>query len=1413
MEKEILHNCPVLASYKVYYEWETDLMSFLRLHNIASIIDGTEPRPVYPAATVDTVAAGPVLRSSKKSTTVPGSPVDPDVKPDSSSAAPPNAIAVAAWQKRDQDWQKKNEMAKAAILAKTGSLARNMVKGKEDAAAMWKTLQATFKVINPQMRNNLKMELHNLRLRSGVDPEKHQEAFYRIIDKLDWAGTRLDDEEVCDLFLDSLGDYGRDFRLIWLTKPDVHRNQVTLVNDFMTFMESQKRWKSGGSHDNPIVLGALAKRMHSKPSKLAQRMHNDPPKTQSTSAKKPESQGRSQTQSQPKKADDEDVKCFKCQEYGHYASTCTNPRNNDPKLRALPARRKSEFVYELASPALSGPATLVAMKSTVGQHRYLLDSGASVHIVKDMNLLVDIVPMENPVTLEGIAGSIKVEHVDKLVWMVEPYRLTFSDVQYNPNILFSILSTGRLLDAGWKINMTPEGGTIKRESVIIPLEREMGVHFVNFDAAYCVRPVTRSSTAKRLTSRTNPPLSPKEIAYIGAILESLRVWHERLGHVGVSSLKRMIEAGHLADYKFDPNDSFKTTDCVVCLDTKSMKLPFNKEAYKAKAVLELIHSDTAGPFEPGENGIKYYLTFINDYTKFLKVYFLPDRGKVSTCWPEYVALVERAFDAKVKRLRTDGALEYTGDTGRYNRAHGIVHQVTAPYSPQNNDVAERYNRTIKEMAASMLQGGKIPQMYWAYAVQYASCIINFSGFLERNFNRDNIPKFHELYGRSEHFQFTLRKFGCDAWAKIPSEIRPKADLTAPKTIRGKFLGIVQEGPGAFILDEGQKRIFVSRNVAFPEVDLEATPSVRNDTENDSDDEEIEDSTSNDRNSSEGTGNAHINSSYSIDATNARPIPGGEPDEGTEDGEVGVVALALLAYLEHPTEQDPLTWAEAMKSKFGPDWFAAAMREFKSMEEKKVWKEVIVPEGAKKLGTKWVWKTKRNENREVLKRKGRLVAKGFEQIWGIHYLDTFSPVARLGTMRMLLSIAYRRGLVTRQLDVETAYLNAPLKIPNYIEFPEGYTPRNPEATGLEVTKALYGLTQSAREWWEELNTFLTKDLGFKMSIGDWGLYVKDVDTDHAIFILAYVDDFLLVGQTEDVSTTTKSLMTRWKMTDAGSAKWMLGVRIQRTPTMLALSQQAYIEALSDRYDLESLRSISTPLEHNAKLVPATDADLRADVKGYQSLVGALMWLSLGTRPDITYATNVLSRFNSDPTRHHYHQAMRVLRYLSTTRNLKLTTTSSSQMLVGYVDADWAGDVIDYKSTSGYAFFMQGMAVSWSSAKQDLVAQSSTESEYIALAAATNEATYLSNIVPDFGIKLASPIPILCDNQSAITLTGNPAFHKRSKHFGIRYHVTRNKIQDGTIRLTYCPTGDQVADIFTKSLPRHLHERHVKGLGLR
>ncbi len=289
-----------------------------------------------------------------------------------------------------------------------------------------------------------------------------------------------------------------------------------------------------------------------------------------------------------------------------------------------------------------------------------------------------------------------------------------------------------------------------------------------------------------------------------------------------------------------------------------------------------------------------------------------------------------------------------------------------------------------------------------------------------------------------------------------------------------------------------------------------------------------------------------------------------------------------------------------------------------------------------------------------------------------------------------------------------------------------------------------------------------------------------------------------------------------MTDLGELSWILGIHVIRNleEGWISISQQKYLEEVLERFDKANLRPISTPSLPNQHLVRLSSPEV--DAKHFQSALGALMYLMLGTRPDIAYTVAALGRHAANPGVEHQHALDRLFRYLRGTSNYKLVYqhgVTDGDDLVGYVDADWGSDVNDHKSTSGYVFKLAGGAISWSSKKQGCVALSSTEAEYVAGAHAAKEAIWLGRLFAGLQQPFTFPISLRIDNQSAIAIAKNPEFHNRTKHIDIRYHFLRHKVESGELTLDYLPTNDQPADVLTKGLAREKHDRFVEEMGLR
>ena len=353
---------------------------------------------------------------------------------------------------------------------------------------------------------------------------------------------------------------------------------------------------------------------------------------------------------------------------------------------------------------------------------------------------------------------------------------------------------------------------------------------------------------------------------------------------------------------------------------------------------------------------------------------------------------------------------------------------------------------------------------------------------------------------------------------------------------------------------------------------------------------------------------------------------------------------------------------------------------------------------------------------------------------------------------------------------------------------------PERMCCLLRKSLYGLKQSPREWHICLTKFLESQ-GFKRTNFDPCLFFRQ---EPLCFIDIYVDDlFLFAKEDQYLKKIIQELSNKFKITDAGPISFGLGIHFTWTDKGLYLSQEAYLRSILDRYGFSECRTVGTPLEPNSSLHKGTPEEALDDISKYQSIVGSLMYAALGTRPDLAFPVMVLSQYSSCPTEAHLTAAKRVLRYLAHTINWKLFYPSkASPSLIGYADASYASCPDDRRSFMGNVFFLNDCAITWTSQKQKSVAVSTTEAEYMALSVATRQAIWLSNGLTEIGSPLVPHI--FCDNQGSLSLSKNLEIHKRSKHIDMYYYFIREKVDENQVTISYIPSKDNTADIFTKAL---------------
>ncbi|CAM8951545.1 unnamed protein product [Rhodiola kirilowii] len=411
----------------------------------------------------------------------------------------------------------------------------------------------------------------------------------------------------------------------------------------------------------------------------------------------------------------------------------------------------------------------------------------------------------------------------------------------------------------------------------------------------------------------------------------------------------------------------------------------------------------------------------------------------------------------------------------------------------------------------------------------------------------------------------------------------------------------------------------------------------------------------------------------------------------------------------------------------PEWKEAILEEIKALEKNATWEKVDLPKGKSIVGSKWIFTLKYNSDGSLERYKARLVAKGYTQTYGVDYSETFSPVAKLNTVRVLLSIAANLDWPLNQLDVKNAFLNGDLEEEVYMEPPPGFI----EKFGNKVCKlkrSLYGLKQSPRAWFERFTNFL-KSQGYTQGQSDHTLFVKKSTTNKMTVLIVYVDDIILTGDDlQEMIRLKQSLAKEFEIKDLGQLKYFLGMEIARSKRGIVVTQRKYILDLLKETGMSGCKPADTPTEPNVKLGDVKDG-VPVDKGRYQRLVGKLIYLS-HTRPDIAFAVSLVSQFMHCPCEEHLEAVYRIIRYLKSTPGKGLFFgKNKNRGIEVYTDADWAGSISDRRSTSGYCTFLWGNLVTWRSKKQSVVARSSAEAEFRSMAQGVCEILWLKRVLEE------------------------------------------------------------------------------------
>ncbi|GKB78161.1 putative ribonuclease H-like domain-containing protein [Tanacetum coccineum] len=960
------------------------------------------------------------------------------------------------------------------------------------------------------------------------------------------------------------------------------------------------------------------------------------------------------------------------------------------------------------------------------------------------------------VTFGGGEGRITIKGI------IRTPTLDFENVYYVKELQqFNLFSISQICDKKNRVLFTDTDCLVLSKDFMLP------------DESMVVLRVPRKHNLYTINLNNLSPRGNLACLVVKTSVDEYVKWHRRMGHMNYKNMNILVKGKqHKASYK-------------AITVVSSISKP-----------LQLLYMDLFGPTSIQSIDHKYYcLVITDDYSRFCWVFFLEHKDETYPILKDFINLVENQLNKKVKAIRCDNGTEFkNAHIIELYGSKGIKRDYSNARTPQQNGVAERKNRTLIEAARTMLADSKLPTMFWTEAVRTACYVLN-RVLVTSPHNKTPYALLTGNIPSVSHF----KPFGCHVTILNTSDHLGKFDGKADE---GYIVGYSASNRAYRVYNVPNKRVEETMNLRY----LEEKPNVqglghewyfdldyltdtlgyKRDKANqsagtqeastnpaeaepkDTSGDEVDDSpldsaeeifqqelarlkgqeqraTSDAKDAEE----LQKRASTKTVPTGSIPVPSG--DTTISPGDVSVPTGGVHCFLSGSQRMTilccaankrlPNVVAQALED---PSWVDAMQEEMQQFKFQNVWVLVDLPEGKYAIGTKWILKNKRDARGIVVRNKARLVAQGHRQEEGIDYDEVFAPVARIEAIRLFLAFASYMGFMVYQMDVKSAFLYGRIDEEVYVTQPKGFMdPQHPKKV-YKVVKALYGLHQAPRAWYATLSTFLLKH-GFLKK------HNRDI-----ILVQVYVDD-IIFGSTKKAWCNEFEALIKgeFEMSVMGELTFFLGLQVQQRLDGMFISQDKYVQEILKKFDLESVRTATTPYEA-PKPKSKNEPDCPINVHLYRSMIGSLMYLT-ASRPDIMFVVSACSRHQITPTTSNLEAVKKIFKYLKGQPKLGLWYPRESPfVLEAYSNSDYAG--ANRKSTTGGCQFLGRMLISWQCKKQTIVA-------------------YLFHCEAD-GFK-------------------NPVFHQRTKHIEIRHHFIRDANEKKLIQVLKIHIDDNVADLLTKA----------------
>lgn len=1317
------------------------------------------------------------------------------------------------------------------------------------ASYIWRKASTFYGKSKVEERHQSFIAFRDLQLKDN-DYFAYQQEFISLIEQHRRLEDPMTDSTYQEFFIAGLGNWNKSFIN---TKLDEHRR--------------------ANSHDGKIINLDLDALMEELAARASSYQKKDLPKKDNNSSKKANksssstdkpSDGKSTDKDRTKKSDKKSASsrkddkppiepCKICR--FRHPNTCfwEDPHNapqwwkdnNSLLLSKIPppvSQSKDMTVYSQGKIAAS-----FAANHADDSANWFFDTCASYHISPDRSAFISYAPLD-PSKLQpsdyvknANGGISACQGVGTVLVAIGDGSMILQNTRFNPAFESNLISHSALIRQGYHINMptsdsfnftSPDGGifeaAIDRTTDIIRISD-------------CLRPADSSpvsayASVKR-ASGTDDSNQPKK-----KIPLPIMEWHRRLCHLNKADILRLAR---------DPESAVAISGskdlpfCSICTQAHQTRHYSKKARTRQTRPLARIHMDLAGggktlnpdagldgteTIEPSRIGAKFVMILTDDATRFRWVFYLTKKSDAIDAFKDWLASIKKMGFNSPSYMVSDNEF-HSHDWITLRSQETIQWQPSNPYSQWQDGVSERAIKLVFDRArAMMLDAPHIPWKFWSDAVQQATAITNIlptSVPLYNDSTPDGIstnpdikPSVHKhplgAWFNTSADCSHIHRWGSPVWVHLHGLEKPITKLS-PRSKKCFLIGCI--GTNVYRCWDPEKDVVFNTGDIIFEDDhhtIEPTPVLQ---QQPADQTQLADRTqlADQKQLSNNSVDSQLN-----DADDAAPANSDtwlRPAKGFKIASIATAAAAPHTKNPSSSAEDdtPYSYKQAVSRPDAQKWKAGMEKEIQQLKEKNCWrliKRSDVPSGHKVITGRWVYKKKQIGDTPLdqdYQAKARWVIRG--NLMDKDFMESYAPVVSEPTTKLLMALSVQNSWHTRKGDVTLAFLNGEID-PNrkiYMAQPLGYREGDGDLV-CELQHSLYGLVPAARIWYDTFSAKM-KQLGFSVCAYDPGLWIHS--TRPSLYITTHVDDVSVYSKDDnDGQWAMDALAATFEMKDIGPATKFLGMKVtNHQDGSLTIDQHDYTLDLITSFGLADCYAVKTPIDAGLIINDQPDPTNPVDQKEYQRGVGALNWLAVKTRPDLSRAVGVLAQYNARPTRQAWAALKHTLRYLKGTLGTGITyrpstndsADISTNLPVGYTDSDWAGPLTgDRRSISGYLWKLAGAPIAWRSQKQTSIALSSNEAEYMAASEAAKEGVWLRNILKSLHLPQFDdpnhfpPLQLHIDNTGAIAMANDILVTKRSKHIDARYHFLKEKVADGCIEQRQIPTASQAADGLTKPL---------------